>query len=129
MKISDAEWKIMHVVWELGEVSGNDVIERVVPETEWNPQTVRTLLTRLVEKKILASEKRKGIVYYTPLVSREESLRVHGQSFLERVFAGNAKELFIHFVRDGHFSEEMIDELRKELDNQTQNKNRRNTDD
>lgn len=116
-KIADAEWRIMHVIWK-AETSqtGNDVIEQVVPETGWNPQTVRTLLTRLVEKNILAAEKRKGVLYYTPRVSRDESLRVHGLSFLEKVFEGNARELLVHFVRDGRISPEQIDELRNLLD-------------
>lgn len=32
-KISDTEWKVMHVVWKLEKVTGNDVIAELVPET------------------------------------------------------------------------------------------------
>jgi len=115
-KITDAEWRVMHVIWKSDvAVTSNEVIAEVVPETGWNPQTVRTLLTRLVEKGVLATTKVKGVLYYMPLASREESIRVHGQSFLERVFDGNAKELLVHFVRDGAFSQNQINELRELL--------------
>ena len=115
-KITDAEWRVMHVVWKSSAaMTSNDVIVEVVPTTGWNPQTVRTLLARLVEKKILAATKEKGILLFTPLVTREASISVHGQSFLERVFEGNAREMLVHFVRDGAFSQKQIDELRELL--------------
>ncbi|MCL2348308.1 MAG: BlaI/MecI/CopY family transcriptional regulator [Planctomycetaceae bacterium] len=116
-KITDAEWRVMHVVWKSEKpVTSNEVVVGVVPETGWNPQTVRTLLTRLVEKEVLAATKEKGVLLYTPLATREESIRVHGQSFLERVFEGNAREMLVHFVRDRAFSPDQINELRKLLD-------------
>ena len=116
-KITDAEWRVMRVVWKSdAAVTSNEVIAEVVPETGWNPQTVRTLLARLVEKGVLTTSKVKGVLFFTPLVSRDESIRVHGQSFLERVFEGNAREMLVHFIRDGAFSRKQIDELRTLLD-------------
>ena len=116
-KITDAEWRVMHVVWKSdAAVTSNEVIAEVVPETGWNPQTVRTLLARLVEKGVLTATKEKGVLYFTPLVGRDESIRVHGQSFMERVFEGNAREMLVHFIRDGAFSRDQIDELRTLLD-------------
>jgi len=116
-KITDAEWRVMHVVWKSdAAVTSNEVITEVVPETGWNPQTVRTLLARLVEKGVLAATKEKGVLFFTPLAGRDESIRVHGQSFLTRVFEGNAREMLVHFIRDGAFSRDQIGELRTLLD-------------
>ncbi len=120
-KISDAEWKVMHVVWRLGTVTGNDVIAEIVPETGWNPNTVRTLLVRLGEKGILHVEKTRGkekdypTLVYTPLYSQEECIAVHGQNFLERVFEGDTSKLLVHFFKDGSLTPEQIAELRKQL--------------
>ena len=112
-KITDAEWRVMHVVWKSdAAVTSNEVIAEVVPETGWNPQTVRTLLARLVEK---------GVLFFTPLAGRDESIRVHGQSFLTRVFEGNAREMLVHFIRDGAFSRDQIGELRTLLDKELPN--------
>lgn len=120
-KISDSEWKVMHVVWRLGTVTGNDVIAEIVPETGWNPNTVRTLLNRLAEKGILHVEKTRGkekdypTLIYTPLHSQEECIAVHGRSFLERVFEGDTSKLLVHFAKDGSLTPEQIAELRKQL--------------
>ena len=121
-KITDAEWKVMHVVWELGQVTGNDVIDALTPETGWSPNTIRTLLLRLAEKGILHVEKDRGkekeymTRFYTPLFTRKECEAAHGRSFLERVFAGDTSRLLTHFVKDGNLTPEQVRELRKQLD-------------
>ena len=121
-KITDAEWKVMHVVWKNRRISANDVIAEVVPETGWSPNTVRTLLIRLVEKGILHVEKERGRekeyinCVYSPLFTREECEAVHGRSFLERVFAGDTSRLLAHFVKDGDLTPEQVEELKEQLD-------------
>lgn len=122
-KITDAEWQVMHLVWNHESVTANEVIDAVVPETGWSPNTVRTLLIRLTEKGILRVEKERGkgresqICHYTPLYTREQCTAVHGQSFLKRVFQGDASRLLVHFVRDADLTPEQIAELRDRLDN------------
>jgi len=121
-KITDAQWKVMHVVWEHQRISANEVVAEVVPETGWSPNTVRTLLIRLVEKGVLQVEKERGKekeylnCIYTPLLTREECEAVHSQSFLERVFAGNTSRLLAHFVKDGDLTPEQVKELKEQLD-------------
>ena len=120
-KITDAEWRVMHVVWKHRRISANDVIAGVVPETGWSPNTVRTLLIRLVDKGVLQVEKERGREkeyinsVYTPLFTREECEAVHGRSFLERVFAGDTSRLLAHFVKDGDLTPEQVEELKKQL--------------
>ncbi|MCL2119382.1 MAG: BlaI/MecI/CopY family transcriptional regulator [Planctomycetaceae bacterium] len=122
IRISDAEWKVMHVVWKLGRVTGNDVIAEVTPDTGWSPNTVRTLLTRLADKGILHAGKQQGqkreypMMVYTPRVSREVCIAAHGQSFLERVFDGDTSELLVHFVKDRRLTSEQAAKLRELLD-------------
>ena len=112
----------MHFIWEHGQASANETVAAVCPLTEWTPQTVRTLLTRLVEKKILLVRKERGKekehlnCVYTPTVSREECIRAHGQSFLQRVFAGDSSELLVHFMKEGDLSSQQINRLRKMLE-------------
>ncbi len=121
-KITDAEWKLMHVLWNRGRSSTNEIVAEIVPETGWSPNTVRTLLSRLSEKGVLHVEKDRGkdrdypLCFYTPLSSREECEAVHGRSFLERVFAGDASRLLAHFVKDAALTPEQVAELRAKLE-------------
>ena len=121
-QISEAEWKVMHVLWKSGRLSSNDIVAEVVPETGWSPNTVRTLLTRLTDKGVLHAEKERGkekdypLCFYTPLFTRTECEAVHAQSFLEKVFAGDASRLLAHFVQKTSLTPEQIAELRKQLE-------------
>ena len=40
--ISDAEWQIMHLVWDRQPVRAQDVIAALSPQTGWSPATIRT---------------------------------------------------------------------------------------
>ena len=91
----------MEIIWSRGSATAGELIDAVVPETGWNHQTVRTLLARLVQKGVLETEPVKNYYIYKPLVTREETVREEGESFLNRLFKGNANELILHFVREG----------------------------
>ena len=115
-RISDAEWEVMQVVWALKSATAADVIERLTPQTGWNHRTVRTLLSRLVQKGILAADEEGHRNRYRPAVSRKRCVREAGQSFLEKIFEGDPAELLVHFVQTSKISPEQIEELKRLLD-------------
>ncbi|MHC4398689.1 MAG: BlaI/MecI/CopY family transcriptional regulator [Planctomycetota bacterium] len=116
MKISDAEWRVMRVVWQGRVVTAAAVIEQLVPETGWSHRTVRTLLGRLVDKGALAAEREGNRYFYRPMVDQAQCVREETQSFVDKVFEGDAGELLVHFVRHEEMSPQQIDELKRLLD-------------
>ncbi|MDR1491425.1 MAG: BlaI/MecI/CopY family transcriptional regulator [Planctomycetaceae bacterium] len=124
-EISDAQWRVMEVVWSRGEATAADIIDEITPETGWNHQTVRTLLARLVQKGVLQTRPVRNYYVYSSLVSREESVRNESESFLKRLFHGNADSLLVHFVREGKVQQETLDRLQKMIDEQQNKKNKK----
>jgi len=114
--ISDAEWQVMEVIWSRKAATAAEVIARLSPVTGWRHRTVRTLLGRLVDKGALATEAEGNRYLYRPLVSRSKCVRAESRSFLNKVFAGNAPELLVHFVRSANISREEIAKLHRLLD-------------
>ena len=51
--ITNAEWQIMKVVWANREVTSKFVAEVLCEKMEWKKATIKTLLNRLLEKKVL----------------------------------------------------------------------------
>ena len=117
-KISEAEWEVMRVLWDLGEAEAHEVVQEVGRVRDWSDRTVKTLLARLVRKEALDFEPvGKGKRYrYRPLVSREDCVRAESRSFVQRVFGGDVSPLLATFVRDGELSKAEIAELRRLLD-------------
>ena len=116
IRISDAEWDVMQVVWDLRTATAADVIERLAPPTGWSHRTIRTLLSRLVQKGALSADEEGHRHRYRPAVSRKRCVREAGQSFLQRIFQGDPSELLVHFVENSEISPEEIDRLKQALD-------------
>jgi BlaI family transcriptional regulator, penicillinase repressor len=116
LTISDAEWQVMQVIWRLGKATAADVIAALSESTDWSHRTIRTLLGRLVEKGALSSSADGNRYVYKPLVTRQKCVRAEGRSFLNKVFAGDAAELLVHFTQEARMTPEQIEELKRLLD-------------
>ena len=71
-----------------------------------------TLIRRLLDKSVIAQEKRE-VYYYTPLVARNDYVKEETKSFLNKFFKGNAKNLAAALIEDEDLSREDIEELRE----------------
>jgi BlaI family transcriptional regulator, penicillinase repressor len=116
VRISDAEWQVMQVVWERKSATAADVIAVLSRTTGWQHRTIRTLLARLVDKGALAAQADGNRYVYRPLISRGRCVRRESKTFLQRVFGGDTAELLAHFVRDADISPEQINELKRLLE-------------
>ena len=70
--ISESEWKIMRVLWDNPPMPLGELIALVGLENNWNGNTVRTLLVRLVEKGAVKAEKQGRNYLYSALAQENE---------------------------------------------------------
>ncbi|MGJ8633354.1 MAG: BlaI/MecI/CopY family transcriptional regulator [Luteolibacter sp.] len=116
-RISESEWKVMEVVWEGFPVTAQDVVAALGEVEEWKPQTVKTLLGRLVKKGALRAEAEGNRFLYFPIVERKEAVMAETDSFLERISRGSLTPMLAQMVKSRRkLSEEEIDALRDLLD-------------
>ena len=113
--ITEAEWKVMKVLWSKAPQPAYDVVLALEDSEHWHPNTVKSLLTRLREKGVLGTKKYKNLFLYYPLIEEKEYLQNASDSFLDRFFAGSAKSLLVHFAERQKLSAEYWDELRRIL--------------
>lgn len=114
-KISNAEWEVMSVVWEKTAITATELFESLPPGHGWKQKTVNTFLTRLVEKGVLAVDRRDKAFVYTARLPREQCIQSESASFLDRVFRGATGDLVKHFCAQGDLSADEIRELEKLL--------------
>jgi predicted transcriptional regulator len=112
-RISAAESLVMEVVWTAGGARVEEILAAVGPAQGWGEATVRTLIHRLVRKKALRSERRRGVVVYAPLLSREAWVTAESQGLLDRLFGGRVAPLVAHFARERALSPEDIARLKR----------------
>ena len=46
-KISEAEWKVMKLLWSKSPITANEVVEIMQKEVNWNHRTIRTLINQI----------------------------------------------------------------------------------
>ena len=113
--ITHAEWEVLSVVWERAPVAASTVAEVLEERRRWTLTTVRTLLRRLVNKRMLEQRLDGKRYLYSPLVSAEECVRRESESFLDRVLGRAPSTALIHIVRNAELSKKDINELRRIL--------------
>jgi BlaI family penicillinase repressor len=115
IRITEAEWEVMAVVWDRPPVAASTVVEVLEHRRQWTLATVRTLLRRLVNKGALQQESEGKRYIYTPLISMAECARQESESFLDRVLGRAPSEAILHLVKRAELSREDIQELRRIL--------------
>ncbi len=111
-KISDSELEVMRVLWQAGDaLPVTEIRETLQQSRGWEATTVKTLVSRLVTKGVLRQEKR-GVFYYTPLISEAEYNDWATHDLISRVYHGSARDLVAALVRSDGLTQDDIDELR-----------------
>lgn len=110
-RISEAEAAVMMVLWASSPLTAQDVIERVPVERGWSANTVKTLLARLVTKKIVAHAADGRRYLYRPLIARDDYLAGESRRLIDRLFGGRLTPLVAHLAERDALSAEEIAEI------------------
>lgn len=120
-RLPDAEFEIMEVIWEqTGPVTANMIMEVMYRKDAKirKAQTIHTLLTRLVERGAVNSEKNGKERYFTPLIKREEYLQFETQHFMKQYYSGSCFNLINTMYQGKELSNDDLEELIKWADEQ-----------
>ena len=112
MRFSEAEWKVMRVVWRQPGCAVKDVVAQLADDTEWSYSTVKTMLARLAEKGALTLEKDGNLYRYEASVAERDARHSALRSLLDRAFDGTLASLVHHMVAEEKLSKRDVEELR-----------------
>ena len=73
VQVTEAEWKIMEVLWDHSPRTMTEITAILEPTTGWTRHTVITLLKRMLEKGSISMDDTERAKKYTPLITREEA--------------------------------------------------------
>ncbi|HEV2388525.1 MAG TPA: BlaI/MecI/CopY family transcriptional regulator [Candidatus Acidoferrales bacterium] len=113
------EISVMGVLWERGESSVRDVVERLSRPLAYT--TVMTTLDRLFKKRLLDRRKAERAFLYSPRLSRREWERKRAGDLVAGFLAGPepSRELLLSCLVEavGQDDEALLDELEKKIRN------------
>ena len=120
-RISEAEWTVMKVLWDLGEASLGDVVRALENQLHWKPRTVQTLVRRLVEKGAVTTEANGRDFRYRPAIGQNDCQIDEGRSFLRRVFDGRLTPFVAALMEKKEVSRDELQELKQLLEQAEKN--------
>ena len=115
IQCTDAEWKILEVLWDKAPRTMSEITHELEPATGWTRHTVITLLKRMEEKGTVRVDDSGPAKTYTPAVSREEASTDQTRKFLRHVFKVDASLLINNLVQSGQLTAEDIQEILKSI--------------
>lgn len=113
MHISTAESQLMQALWDKHPQSADDLIKVLGPAQGWHESTIKTLITRLLNKQAIVAEKDGRRSLYAPLLSRDAWVAAQSESLLDRVFGGRVAPLVAHFAEHRKLTRKDLAELKK----------------
>lgn len=116
VNLSDAEWKIMNLLWGQAPRTMMQITNTLKAETGWTKHTVMSFLKRMEEKGALHYEEGEKAKLYYPDLEREEAVLQETEDFLDRVFQGRMWMMLNTMVQQRALSREEVAELHKILE-------------
>lgn len=118
-QVSDSELVLMKIIWVEG---GKALYARIMEKLDelgyqWQKNTVVTLLSRLVEKGLLGTNKIGRRNEYRALVSESDYQAAQTKTFVNKLYEGDVKELVSTLIQREMLTPEDYEELRRYWEN------------
>lgn len=111
--ISESEWKVMECLWNEPNLTLKEIADKL-KDTNWRYTTIRTLVTRLMEKGVIDADKTSTANFkYFPVAPEKECKVEETKSFLTRVFDGSIAMMVSTLAKGEALSKGEVEELKK----------------
>lgn len=107
----ETEMEILHHVWDIGEATGNDVLDRIRKTRNLAYTTVITVLKNLVKKGYLKYRKEGRTYIYSAAMEPDSVRRNLVNDLVRKVFKGSSSGLIQMLVEKEDLSPDQITEI------------------
>ena len=115
VSISDAESRVLAVLWREGPSTSDRVIAALAQE-RWQVSTIKTLLARLVKKRAIRAKKEGRRFVYSAALTRQQWVASESEGLLSRVFGGRVAPLVQYFSQHRKLSKADVADLKRLID-------------
>ncbi len=114
--LTDAENRIMEVLWKMGEASVQNVVDTISIEKKQAYTTIQTFLGIMKDKGFVEQRKEGRAFIYRPLLSRSEARSQALKHLIGSAFGGSSSALAQHLLKDSDIDEGELAALEQAID-------------
>lgn len=111
--LSDAQFEIMNVVWQIGECTVTEVLQQLQQRRPVARNTIQTMMSRLEEKGWLTHTDEAGTFIYKASVPREAVQQDVLKQVMQSVFDGSAAGMLMALLQDGSLTRAEANRIRQ----------------
>ena len=115
LKIFDAEYRFMCIVWEKEPVNSTELVKLCQNEFGWKKSTTYSGIKRLSERGVLKNE--NAVV--TALVKRIQVQKYESEQILEKTFDNSLPCFITAFLQDKKLSQDEAEQIKKMIEEAT----------
>lgn len=115
LKLFDAEYKFMSIVWEHEPVNSTELTRLCQKELGWKKPTTYSMIKKLSERGIMKNEN----ATVTTLIEREQVQKYEADLLLNKVFDGSIPTFIASFLQNKTLSEKEAQEIREMIEEVT----------
>lgn len=117
--LTEAELRIMQVLWQKGEGTVQQILDGLPPEPALAYNTVLTTI-RILEKKGYVGHDKDGRAHvFRPRVERDEASRSEIRHLVSRFFRNSHEDLVLNILEDRGIAADELERLRQMLETKT----------
>lgn len=110
-RISDAEWILLELLWEHGELTITQIVRLLADSKGWSKHAVISFLNKMETKHLAACRTEGRAKVYRAAIDKKETELTESVSFIDKVFHGRTGLMVSNLVESDRLTENEIDEL------------------
>lgn len=116
LKLFDAEFRFMSIIWELEPINSTELVRVCQEKLGWKKSTTYTTLRKLAERGFLQNVE----ATVTSLVTREQVQKHESEVLLEKAFDNSLPVFLATFLRDKKLSQREAESIQRMIKEATQ---------
>lgn len=110
-ELTGAEWSIIRAVWVNQPCAAPTVQEVLEKEKGWSYSTVKTMMDRMADKKLLKTERIRNLILYRSAITKKEAQKGEIMRAVKRAFDGALTPMMQFLLENNNLSKEQLGEL------------------
>ncbi|MBN2876149.1 MAG: BlaI/MecI/CopY family transcriptional regulator [Bacilli bacterium] len=116
IRVTESEWEIMRVLWEHSPISTSNIISICQSSNDWSPTTIKTFISRLLDKNAISFNMNHHKREYYPLMTEKECIEHEMIATIHRVYGGHPNLVLPNFIFYGNNDSSYIKELASNIE-------------
>ena len=112
IKIFDAEYRFMCIVWERGPINSTELVKACLDEFGWKKSTTYSVIKRLSERGALKNE--NAVV--SALVTQMDVQKYESEQILEKTFDNSLPVFIAAFLQDKKLGRDEAEKIKRMIE-------------